>query len=44
MKGCLMAAMAPRGARGNYDSILIDDNDGRNSDSERGSNDTDMVD
>ena len=43
IKGCLTAAMAPRGARGHDDAILIDDDDG-NSASERGSNDTDMVD
>ena len=38
MKGCIEAAMAPRG------DILIYDNDNGNSASEQGSNDTDMVD
>ena len=36
--------MAPRGERGHDDAILIDDDDDGNSASERGSNDTDMVD
>ena len=36
--------MALRGARGHDDAILIDDDDDRNSASERGSNDTDMAD
>ena len=44
MKGCLAEAMEPRGERGNDDDILIDDDDDGNSASERGSNDTDMVD
>ena len=35
--------MAPIGARGHNDAILIDDDD-RNSASKRGSNDTNMVD
>ena len=44
MKGCLTAAMAPTGARGRDDAILIDDDDDRNSAFERESNDTYMVD
>ena len=44
MKGCLTVEMAPRGARGHDDAIIIDDKDGGNSASERGINDTDMVD
>ena len=44
MKGCLTAAMAPRGLRGHDDAILIDDDDDGNSTSEQGSNDTNMVD
>ena len=43
MNGCLTAEMAPRGAWGHNAAILIDDDDG-NSASERGSNDTYMVD
>ena len=43
MKGCIAEAMEPRGERGNDDDILIDDNNDRNSASERGRNDTDMV-
>ena len=44
MKGCLTAAMSPRGAQGHDDAILIDDDDDGNSDSERGSYDTNIVD
>ena len=44
MKVCLTAAMEPRGAQGHDDAILIDDNNNGNSDSERGSNEIDMVD
>ena len=44
MKVCLTEVMAPRGAQGHDDAILIDDDNDRDSASERGSNDTDMVD
>ena len=43
MKGCLTAAMVPRGVRGHDYAFLIDDKDDGNSASERGRNDTDMV-
>ena len=44
MKVCLTEVMAPRGAQGHNDAVLIDDDVDGNSASERGSNDTDMVD
>ena len=44
MKGCLTVKMAPRGARGHNDAILIDDDNNGNSASEQGISDTNMVD
>ena len=44
MKGCITVAMAPMGAQGQDDAIIIDDDNDGNSASEWRSNDTDMVD
>ena len=44
MKGCLTAAMASKGERGHNDVIFVHVDDDGNSDSKRGSNDTNVVD
>ena len=44
IKGCLTAAMASKGERGHNDVIFVHVDDDGNSDSKRGSNDTNVVD